>query len=260
MQEPTVWPVVAAAIAAAGTDAHIDRLIDVIGVDVPHDVVTVTRYSASKPPEFVKHRQFSDLLVRQYLETYYVFDPFDAYWRRKRWLGVIPLRELAGDAAQRGQYRAEFLAQSSIRDEIGIFLADGDDWCLAIFLDRTATTFKDKEIALLNERLPVFTALHALDLKSRAPEFSRNGAPIRADAPSRREPVIPASLWPELSARERQLVQLILAGHPTATIAQRLGITVGTAKNHRRRIYEKLDITTERELFLQFFQHDAVRG
>ena len=28
-------------------------------------------------------------------------------------------------------------------------------------------------------------------------------------------------------------------------------------KNHRRRIYEKLDITTERELFLQFFQHRA---
>ena len=63
------------------------------------------------------------------------------------------------------------------------------------------------------------------------------------------------SLWPELSLRERELVQLILAGHPTANIAERLGITVGTVKNHRRRIYEKLDITTERELFLQFFQH-----
>jgi DNA-binding CsgD family transcriptional regulator len=30
-------------------------------------------------------------------------------------------------------------------------------------------------------------------------------------------------------------------------------MTVGTAKNQRRHIYEKLDITTERELFLQFF-------
>ena len=50
-------------------------------------------------------------------------------------------------------------------------------------------------------------------------------------------------------------MQLVLAGHPTATIAERLGIIVGTAKNHRRRIYEKLDITTEQELFLQFFQH-----
>ena len=34
-----------------------------------------------------------------------------------------------------------------------------------------------------------------------------------------------------------------------------MNITVGTVKNHRRRIYEKLDITTERELFLQYFEH-----
>jgi hypothetical protein len=54
-------------------------------------------------------------------------------------------------------------------------------------------------------------------------------------------------------------VQLILAGHPTASIAARLCIAVGTVKNHRRRIYEKLDITTERELFLQLFQHQYRR-
>lgn len=59
--------------------------------------------------------------------------------------------------------------------------------------------------------------------------------------------------WMSRSARIAR--KLILAGHPTANIAERLGITVGTVKNHRRRIYEKLDITTERELFLQFFQH-----
>ena len=89
-----------------------------------------------------------------------------------------------------------------------------------------------------------------------APILPHLGAdrPRRFAAP---EPSIPVGLWPELSQRERELVQLVLAGHPTANIAERLGITVGTAKNHRRRIYEKLDITTERELFLQFFQHQG---
>ena len=85
---------------------------------------------------------------------------------------------------------------------------------------------------------------------SRAPSAPVGQGRLAAHA----QPTIPAGLWPELSPRERELVQLVLAGHPTATIAERLGITVGTAKNHRRRIYEKLDITTERELFLQFFQ------
>ena len=48
-------------------------------------------------------------------------------------------------------------------------------------------------------------------------------------------------------------MQLVLSGYPTATIASKLGISVGTTKNHRRKIYQKLDITTERELFLQYF-------
>lgn len=250
-----LWQTLARAIAANGCDEHVDRLIDLIGADIDHDLITVTRYSATKMPEFVKHRRFSDEMVRRYLESYYVYDPFYASWRRERRLGIVPLRGLAGDEAKRGQYIAEFLAKSQICDEVGILLADGGDWCLGIFLDRTSRPFRSGEIAVLNERLPVFAALHAQDLRTRDAEFSRTQAPVLPGASPRREPRLPAGLWPELSARERELVSLVLAGHPTATIAQRLGITVGTAKNHRRRIYDKLDITTERELFLQFFEH-----
>ncbi|MGH6931862.1 MAG: helix-turn-helix transcriptional regulator [Dongiaceae bacterium] len=57
-----------------------------------------------------------------------------------------------------------------------------------------------------------------------------------------------------LTPRERDIVQLILEGYPTATIATRLGIGRGTIKNHRKRIYDKLDITSERELFLLYLQ------
>jgi len=57
-----------------------------------------------------------------------------------------------------------------------------------------------------------------------------------------------------LSPRERQIVQLILKGYPTTSIAQKLGLSRGTVKNHRRRIYDKLDITSERELFLMYIE------
>ncbi len=250
-----IWAPLAKAIAATGTGRHVDCLIDLIGADIAHDLVTVTRYSATRTPEFVKHRRFSDEMVHRYLESYYVFDPFYASWRQEQRLGIMPLKGLANEEAKRGQYIAGFLAQSDICDEVGIMLADGGDWCLGIFLDRSTVSFKDSEIALLTERLPVFEALHALDIKARGSDFLRTSAPSSVGASPRRQPKIPASLWPELSLRERELVQLILAGHPTTNIAERLGITVGTVKNHRRRIYEKLDITTERELFLQLLQH-----
>lgn len=55
-----------------------------------------------------------------------------------------------------------------------------------------------------------------------------------------------------LTKREKEIVMLTLEGHPIAGIARRLGVERGTIKNHRMRLYQKLDITTERELFLAY--------
>jgi DNA-binding CsgD family transcriptional regulator len=56
----------------------------------------------------------------------------------------------------------------------------------------------------------------------------------------------------QLTQRESDIVKLILQGFPNSKIAERLGISPGTVKNHRWRLYYKLDITTERELLLLF--------
>lgn len=60
----------------------------------------------------------------------------------------------------------------------------------------------------------------------------------------------PASAIGNLTRREGEIVDLILRGYPASAIASRLGIARATVKNHKRNIYEKLDITTERELFV----------
>jgi DNA-binding CsgD family transcriptional regulator len=58
-----------------------------------------------------------------------------------------------------------------------------------------------------------------------------------------------------LTPRERDIVGLMLLGYPTLKVAERLGLSVNTVKNHKKRLYAKLDITTERELFLNFVSH-----
>ena len=55
-----------------------------------------------------------------------------------------------------------------------------------------------------------------------------------------------------LTKREADIVRLILVGYPNAYIACSLGIGAGTVRNHRYRLYYKLDITSERELFSMF--------
>ena len=254
------WESLAEAISASATKNHVDKLIDMISTVAPQDLITVTRYSATRKPEFVMHRGYSDEMVARYLDTYYVFDPFYAFWRQERRTGIIALNGLADGDAKHGRYIAEFLAQSEICDEVGILLEDGEDWCLGIFLDRSERMFTETEINELRIRFPVFESLHARDTRSRAPDHRRTSAPEAiADAPANAA-LVSQQLWPELSTRERELVALILQGHPNATIAAKLGVAPGTVKNHKWRIYEKLDITTERELFLQVFQEYSRLG
>lgn len=63
-----------------------------------------------------------------------------------------------------------------------------------------------------------------------------------------------------LTPREIQIVRFILAGYPRALIARALGVTVGTVKNHRLRLYYKMDITSERELLALFLRFFATPG
>jgi DNA-binding CsgD family transcriptional regulator len=55
-----------------------------------------------------------------------------------------------------------------------------------------------------------------------------------------------------LTQRQRLIVQLILRGHSNVSIGLRLGITEGTVKIHRKAIYERLDISSQSELFSMF--------
>lgn len=58
-----------------------------------------------------------------------------------------------------------------------------------------------------------------------------------------------------LSPREREIVKLTLRGYPSSGIARKLDLTIGTVKNYKHRLYDKLDITSEREVFSRFIAH-----
>jgi DNA-binding CsgD family transcriptional regulator len=55
-----------------------------------------------------------------------------------------------------------------------------------------------------------------------------------------------------LTPRECDIVRLMLRGLDSRAIAAALGLSEGNVKNHKRRIYGKLDITSERELILMY--------
>ncbi|MBY8825020.1 helix-turn-helix transcriptional regulator [Sphingomonas colocasiae] len=57
-----------------------------------------------------------------------------------------------------------------------------------------------------------------------------------------------------ISEREREVLRHTLRGYSAALTAERLGISVGTVKNHRKNIHRKLEIGSQAEL-LSLFLH-----
>lgn len=55
-----------------------------------------------------------------------------------------------------------------------------------------------------------------------------------------------------LSPREQTIAGLLLRGHSTLSVAHTLGIAEGTAKVHRKNIYDKLGISSQSQMFLMF--------
>lgn len=243
-----------AVLDGVGTASYLPRLIDLAGAIVPHDRITVTRYIDQAPPEFLTHRNFSDALVERYLTVYYPFDPYYIRCREGRAPGIVPLASFGLRELKQGRYIAEFLRQSVIADEVGVLLDDGPSATLGIFLERAAHKFRQRDIEKLEAAFPRMASIHALHRRLTDSERGRERkSKLAASAPPPRAAgKTPNVLWPDLTARERELVDMILAGHPPQAIAARLNISAGTVRNHRQNIFRKLDITSEREVFLQY--------
>jgi DNA-binding CsgD family transcriptional regulator len=58
------------------------------------------------------------------------------------------------------------------------------------------------------------------------------------DAERRRHPI------PRITARQRDLLRLLAAGHTNSQIARRLGISEGTVRTHLENIYERLGVSS----------------
>ena len=245
------------AIRAIGTPAYLDRLVDLVAAQVLHDKVTVVRYSATQRPEFVSWQNLEDRFVASYLDTFYVVDPFYADWRQNRRPGVVSLRRTSDLAT--GPYIADFLGGTGIVDELGLLLEDGGDWCLGIFLDRSRHVYRSNEIDRLAEFYPLVDAIHRQDLRHRPADFRRTSQSTVSALP----PGVPSRFLEghprlgTLTPREREVLTLILSGQTGSAIARALRIEPGTVKNHKRKIYAKFGIASERELFVEFVRHVA---
>lgn len=247
---------VATAMEAIGTNAFGNRLEAALATIVDFDILMVFGYNGADKPVCCYHN-IDTLRARTVIDAYisgpYLLDPFYSATMDRKGGGILRLKDLAPDHFFSSEYYRRHYVLTGIRDEIGI-LCRPANWAGVVFSFTrpiASPAFGRKDLASIRDAEPLLRALGECHwgLSDYAPVTARPAPahdPIN-DTLSRMTNGI-------LTPREVEITSLILRGHSNASIAETLKIAPGTVKIHRKNIHQKLNISSQAELFGLFIQ------
>ena len=250
---------IAKAISAVGTHEFADRLEAALASVVDFDILMVFAYSRSEKPDCLYHNMDSTrarTVIDAYVSGPYILDPFYNAAVDPKAAGVKRLRDMAPDQFHKSEYFRRHYKLTGIRDEVGI-MCRPDGWSgVVVSFTRpvTAPAFGRQDIAAIRACQPVIQTLADRHWSRKA---SAEGA-AREGLETPRDPIgEPLNRMTDgiLTPREIEITSLVLRGHSSGSIARHLSIAAGTVKNHRKSIYQKLDVSSQSQLFAMFIQH-----
>jgi DNA-binding CsgD family transcriptional regulator len=197
-----------------------------------------------------------------YLNSTYVLNPFYRAYLSGIAEGVYRMRDLAPQGFFDAPSVMTGKARAASAEEIG-FLTDGwpagrEELCVALRLpgggcaeisvsrDSRSQGFSAADIGAVVAIVPFLGAA----LRHHWRHWG--GANVAAPRNHAAEDAFQTFGGKRLSPRERQLAQLLLLGHSTASVGLQLGISATTVKSHRKNLYAKLGIGSLYELFSMF--------
>lgn len=245
--------------SAEKTSGDFERaLLDWLRLHVHCDHCVVFGYRGSARPPLL-FETFSPaesyIYVALYQEGPYLLDPFyHAAVDGKE--GFHRMRELAPDRFYTSEYYRSYYSQTGLAEEVGFFIQLPERTSVVLSLMRVAASgpFGTAEVRVLRDLTPVVLSLcaqHWRDLPDLAGARNRTAFPVLPGTEFDR-----ARLWASqsLTAREGEIVNLVLQGHSSDSISRLLQISVGTVKVHRRNIHQKLGIHSQAGLFARFIE------
>ena len=200
--------------------------------------------------------------ISNYVKSTYVLNPLYNAYQCGLKTGVYRLRDLVAEGSLDRTSLRKYRISANSTEEIG-YLTEGwppgrEELCIAMELPGGECA----ELTL--SRKASHGGFDAADSASLSPVVPFLSAAIRrywrgarmmypaSTAGATAEDALRAFGRNSLSPRERELAQLLLRGHSSASIGLRLGISTTTVKTHRKNLYSKLGIGTQFELFSLF--------
>lgn len=199
----------------------------------------------------------SDGDLTQYLDGAYLLDPFYRASMEGVPSGFYTLSSVVPDDFFNSEYFRLYYRFSNLVDEIAYLLALDDGSYLHISLAKVEA-YSEDELTVFKALAPwVLTVLErhwaSTNLKQ---EVSASDVDMHKHVNHAFEHFGSSVL----TDRECEIARLILHGHSTKSMAVKLDISIETVKVHRRNLYNKLDISSQPELFSLFLESLAVAG
>ena len=267
MPEPSSWiDAFARAIDLHDQSEGIAALMGAIGSVAPFNLALSVVYRRQAGPSYV-FDSFSGPRAKQAVKLYlagtYVLNPvYNAYLNGLQ-SGVYKILDLAPDAYFSSDLYRNLDLHRHEDEELGyrthgwpkgmeeVILAislPGDELAeISLSRIRSEGGFDDLSIANLRQAYPMIAAI-----------FRKLWAHLsRAKDQPQPRPI--DHLFKDfgrgrLSPREREVALLILKGHSSESVSYHLGISIATVKTHRQKLYSKLNLSSQQELFAAFLQ------
>lgn len=186
-----------------------------------------------------------DALFNQYLQGFYLLDPFYIHNREKLSSGLFLLNEVIPEHFEKTDYFQYYFSLNIVTDELQLNYQIDLERTLCLSLG-SKTSFTMEQIATIELIQPWVLALmkqrfyfeeHMLAKPSLTSYLGNNFLD---------------DIQKLLTCREFEVSCLLLSGYSSKEISKKLNITSETVRAHRKHIYSKLGIHSQAELFSHF--------
>ena len=240
----------AALLPRIGKDSFADDLINLLRTLLPVEDASIILYPAAGLPmvEYceVPNETGASTLDR-FVQGMFLPDPYYTAGRDGAH-GLFRLADLTPTGFRDSEYYRNWYRNCGYHDECGYLISLADAGFVNIALGRVQPRqrFSKRQVDLLQAITPMIAQL--------CQQHWAGSARRAVDGDLREQLQLALSKFgsSRLTERESQVINLVLHGHSTRTIAGRLSISAETVKLHRKHAYAKLEVGSQAELFYLF--------
>lgn len=240
-------------VAAIDSPQVLRTLIDELTAGVALDTWFMAVFYRDGPP-FILDYLGMESRQETYAEGPYLLDPYYNAYVAGIGGGCFSLRQLAPDNFAKTEYYRTYYRHIGVSDEIGYILPFDDRSAGHISLGRTSMPrFSPRDLRWFRAVEPVVGAVLLRRWKRLRSEASLP-VPARDGFRDRLNRTLRGFAAAILTERESEIAALLLKGHSAKSVAGALRISPGTVRNHMKRIYGKLGVSSQTGLFARFLE------